>query len=119
PQPPDGELLTSILRESGGTAIAVTAEEIADAAAEFGRAGISASPEGAATLAGLKQLREQGLVGAGERAVLFNTSHAMKYADVPPPHTVPVIDRQSIGKTGASRLRFGDQPQHADEERAT
>lgn len=96
PFPPDGELLTTILKESGGTALAVTAEEIAEAMKRFGAAGVSASPEGAATLAGLHRLRELGLVSKTDRIVLFNTSHALKYLDVPPPPSVPLIDRQAI-----------------------
>jgi threonine synthase len=79
PSPPDGELIVSILRESSGTALTVTAEEIRDAQLAMGRQGISSSPEGAATWAGLMRLLDRGWIGAEEEVVLFNTSHAMKY----------------------------------------
>lgn len=79
PNPPDGGLIVSILRESNGTAVAVTKEEIKEAQASFGKQGISSSPEGSATWAGFIRLVEEGWIGADDEVVLFNTSHAMKY----------------------------------------
>jgi threonine synthase len=79
PNPPDGQLIADILRQSGGTAVAVTADEIRNGAEVLGKHGISASPEGAAAWAGLVRLVEQGVVGPKEEVVLFNTAHAMKY----------------------------------------
>lgn len=79
PNPPDGELIVSILRESGGTALAVSKEEIMRGQAAYGKQGISASPEGAATWAGLLRLLDQGWIRPNDEVVLFNTSHAMKY----------------------------------------
>ncbi|MCI3920966.1 threonine synthase [Paenibacillus sp. TRM 82003] len=79
PNPPDGELLLSILRESGGAAVSVSQEEIREAQAALGRHGLSSSPEGAATWAGLLRLLERGWIRPTEEAVLFHTSHALKY----------------------------------------
>lgn len=79
PNPPDGQLIVSILRSSSGTATAVTPEEIQAAQADMGKFGVSASPEGAATWAALLNLRAQGWIRPKERVVLFNTCHAMKY----------------------------------------
>ncbi|WP_274362790.1 threonine synthase [Paenibacillus thermotolerans] len=79
PNPPDGELIVSILRESGGTAVAVTPEEIRQAQTAFGNQGISSSPEGAATWAGLNRLLDRGWIRKSDEVVLFNTSHALKY----------------------------------------
>ncbi|MFD1020218.1 threonine synthase [Thalassobacillus hwangdonensis] len=79
PSPPDGELITSILRDSNGTAVAVTKEEIKDAQSYFGKYGVSSSPEGSATMAGFKRLVEEGWLSEDDEVVLFNTSHAMKY----------------------------------------
>jgi len=68
------------LRESDGTAVAVTDEEIVAAQAELARSeGIFAAPEGAATLAGLHKLLVEGWVRADERVVLFNTGTGLKY----------------------------------------
>lgn len=72
-------LILRALRESGGGAVAVTDEEARLAAAELGRAGISASIEGGATLAAARQLRKEGLLADGEVVVLFNTAHALVY----------------------------------------
>jgi threonine synthase len=79
PNPPDGELILSILRESGGTALAVTPNEIRQAQATLGKQGISSSPEGSAAWAGLVRLIDQGWIRTNDEVVLFNTSHAMKY----------------------------------------
>lgn len=79
PDPPDGQLIVSILRSSGGTAVAVSSAEIQHAQEEMGRSGISASPEGAATWSALLHLHAQGWIQPKERVVLFNTCHAMKY----------------------------------------
>jgi threonine synthase len=75
-------LMLRVLRQSGGAAVAVTDEQIMDACRHFARGtGILPAPEGGATLAGLLALRERGLVGVGERVVLFNTGSGYKYLD--------------------------------------
>lgn len=75
-------LILRAVRESGGTAIAVTETEIRAAWAEFASAtGIYAAPEGAATLAALKQLQERGQLNPQERIVLFNTGSGLKYLE--------------------------------------
>jgi len=54
-------LILDILRKSGGTAIAVTDEEIMDALRRWAQVeGIFAAPEGAAALAAYRKLRESG-----------------------------------------------------------
>ncbi|TLS49027.1 threonine synthase [Paenibacillus antri] len=79
PNPPDGQLLVRILRETGGTAVEVSADDIRSAQTVMGKLGVSSSPEGAATWAGLAVLLDRGWIGPDEEVVLFNTSHAMKY----------------------------------------
>ncbi|WP_249864292.1 threonine synthase [Paenibacillus konkukensis] len=81
PKPPDGNLVVSIIRETGGTAVAVSKEDIRRAQTELGLQGISSSPEGAAAWAGFARLREAGWIKPAETAVVFNTSHADKYID--------------------------------------
>jgi threonine synthase len=74
-------LILRALRESGGTAVAVSDEEMMDSARLIGRTqGIFACPEGAATLAAFQRLRAQGWIGDEERVVLFNTGSGLKYA---------------------------------------
>jgi len=75
-------LILDALRESGGTAIAVTDEELIDATREIGSAeGVFCAPEGAACLPALRKLIEAGYVKASERVVLFNTGSGVKYME--------------------------------------
>jgi threonine synthase len=75
-------LILQDIRESEGTAVAVSDEEILEAQCRLGISeGIFAAPEGAATLAGLTHLIETGWVHADERIVLFNTGSGLKYLD--------------------------------------
>ena len=76
-------LILRALRESGGTAIAVSDAEMVAAMREFGATeGISAAPEGGATLAALRRLVANGTILPTDRVVLFNTGGALKYLDL-------------------------------------
>ncbi len=68
-----GHAILRVLRESRGTAVAVSEEAIARAFARYGEAGVPAGYESAATLAGLLALRETGEVVGGARVLLLNT----------------------------------------------
>ena len=73
-------LILRAVRDSGGTAIAVTDEEIVEAQLALGGlAGINAAPEGAATYAALSHLAASGFLAGDERVVLFNTGTGLKY----------------------------------------
>jgi threonine synthase len=75
-------LILDALRESKGTAIAVTDAELLKAVGEIGAAeGIFAAPEGAACLPALRHLIEDGFVASGERVVIFNTGSGVKYLE--------------------------------------
>ena len=75
-------IMLDILRKSGGSAIAVTDEELLSATKEIGAAeGIFVAPEGGACLPALKQLIERGEVSRDERVVLFNTGSGLKYLE--------------------------------------
>ena len=76
-------LILRAVRESDGFAIAVSEEEIASAQRDAAREdGFLLCPEGAATLAAWRGALAQGLIGASDRAVLFNCASALKY-DLP------------------------------------
>jgi threonine synthase len=76
-------LILRALRESGGTAVAVSDDEILDATFALGRAtGIWPAPEGGATLAGLLRLKKDGWIKEGESVVLFNTGNGAKYSHI-------------------------------------
>jgi len=73
-------LILDAIRDSGGTAIAVTDAELTAAVAEIGAAtGIFCAPEGAACLPALRKLIDAGQVNSGETVVLFNTGSGIKY----------------------------------------
>ena len=76
-------LILRAVRDSGGTAVAVSDSEIVGAQRTLGRlTGIYAAPEGAATYAAISHLRTSGFLAGHERVVLFNTGTGIKY---PPP----------------------------------
>ncbi|MGE5643478.1 MAG: threonine synthase [Byssovorax cruenta] len=73
-------LILSDLRESDGTAVAVSDKDILKAQSRLGRAeGIFPAPEGAATLVAYEKLLRQNWVAADEKVVLFNTGLGLKY----------------------------------------
>ena len=74
-------LMLRALRESNGTAVAVSDEELMDGANRIARTeGIFAAPEGGATVAAFAKLRARGWIRDGERVVLFNTGSGLSYA---------------------------------------
>jgi threonine synthase len=76
-------LVLRAVRESGGTAVAVSDAAMVDAMIAIGSSeGVSAAPEGGASLAALETLLQRGTIRADETVVLFNTGGALKYLDV-------------------------------------
>ena len=76
-------LILRAIRESGGTALAVGDEQMVRAMRELGRReGISAAPEGGATLCALQVLLQRGVIRPDESVVLFNTGGALKYLEL-------------------------------------
>ncbi len=76
-------LILQALRETGGAALAIEDQAMLEAMYEIATAeGVIACPEGAATLVGLKQLLQQGLLGPDETVVLLNTGSGYKYLDL-------------------------------------
>jgi threonine synthase len=65
-----------------GVVLAVTDEEIVDAKAQVGAYGLGCEPASAATIAGLKHLRADGIIGADERVACVLTGHALKDPNV-------------------------------------
>ena len=75
-------LIIDALHESGGTAIAVSDEDLIAAVKEIGAAeGLFTAPEGAACLPALRMMIEQNLVAENETVVIFNTGAGVKYLE--------------------------------------
>lgn len=76
------QLILQDIYDSHGTAIAVSDESILESQRQLAAMeGIFAAPEGAATLAAIKELIKQKWVHPEERIVLFNTGSGLKYID--------------------------------------
>jgi threonine synthase len=85
-------LILDAVRQSGGTALAITDEEMVEACLLLGQTeGIFAAPEGGATVAAARALRAAGWLGREERVVLFNTGSGLKYP-APVAVAAPVLD---------------------------
>ncbi len=63
---------------TGGVVEKVTDQEILDAKAKIGAGGFGCEPASGATVAGLRHLREAGIVGSDERVVCVLTGHTLK-----------------------------------------
>ncbi|MBN8826058.1 MULTISPECIES: threonine synthase [unclassified Spirosoma] len=82
PRPIGEPLILSVLLESGGTAIAVSDEEMVKGVRELARyEGIFGAPEGGAVWAATKKLLEQGWIQPNERVLLLNTGSGQSYLD--------------------------------------
>ncbi len=78
-------LVIRSVRESGGTAVTVSDEEMVDGLVKMARMeGVFAAPEGGATLAAMRKLVERGLIERDDRVVLLVTGNAHKYLDMLP-----------------------------------
>jgi threonine synthase len=83
PKPYGDVEILEVLRASGGTALALTDEQIFASLKDWARhEGVLLSPEGAAATAAYDRLLATGFLKPEERVVLFNTGSGNKYTDV-------------------------------------
>ncbi|NHN66173.1 pyridoxal-phosphate dependent enzyme, partial [Haloarcula sp. JP-Z28] len=66
------------IRETGGTAVAVSDEEITEAQRDIAGEGVGVEPASAASVAGLRKLRREGEVDSDESVVCLTTGHLLK-----------------------------------------
>jgi threonine synthase len=82
PGPLGDRLILRMLRQTGGTALTVSDEEMLAAGKELASLeGIFAAPEGAATVSAARKLAASGWIRREDRVVLFNTGTGYKYAE--------------------------------------
>ena len=90
-------LILDALRESGGTAVAVSEESISEMQTFAGRTGAGyVSPESAAALAAVPVLRDRGEIDREDEVVVFDCGIGQKY---PPPQDLPdppVVDPSNL-----------------------
>jgi threonine synthase len=73
-------LILDAVRASGGAAVAVSDEAMAEAVLTMGAStGIFAAPEGGAVAAAVPVLLARGVLGPADEVVLFNTGSGLKY----------------------------------------
>jgi len=76
--PRDGVRAVRASKETGGTYITVSDDEILNAIAELGRVGVFAEPAGAAAYAGLVKGSTTGVVGSEDPILVINTGSGLK-----------------------------------------
>jgi threonine synthase len=82
PKPLGDFLILESVRQSGGTAVAVSDEEALDAGlALAAEEGIFAAPEGAACAAAIPKLIASNAVSPADRVVIYNTGAGLKYLE--------------------------------------
>jgi threonine synthase len=69
------------IRATDGTAVAVSDEEITDAQRALAGEGVGVEPASAASVAGLRKLRESGVVDSDEDVACLTTGHLLKDPD--------------------------------------
>jgi threonine synthase len=98
------------LDRCGGVVREVTDQEILDAKAKVGAGGLGCEPASAASVAGAKRLRTEGVIGADERVVCVLTGHQLKdpTATVAYHSADPKTFEDVLGKRGVRRANFAN-----------
>ncbi|WP_436902132.1 threonine synthase [Halovenus halobia] len=66
------------IRQTGGTATAVSDEKITEAQRDLAEEGVGVEPASAASIAGLRKLRSEGVIRDDEQVVCLTTGHLLK-----------------------------------------
>lgn len=94
----------------GGVVREVNDQEIMDAKAKVAAGGLGCEPASAASVAGAKKLRAEGVIGADERIVCILTAHQLKdpTATVAYHSADPKTFEEVLGKRGVRRANFAN-----------
>jgi threonine synthase len=77
-----GRRVLAAIRASGGTAIAISDQDLLEAGILMARTtGIFPAPEGGACVAAARRLVREGFLKPGEQVVAFNTGSGLKYLE--------------------------------------
>jgi threonine synthase len=98
------------LEHCGGVVRDVTDQEILDAKAKVGAGGLGCEPASAASVAGARKLRQEGVIAAGERVVCILTGHQLKdpTATVAYHSTDQKTFDEVLGRRGVRRATFAN-----------
>ncbi|MCU1268197.1 MAG: L-threonine synthase [Acidobacteria bacterium] len=96
---------------TNGRVLSVSEQQIADAKAIIGRDGIGCEPASATTVAGIRQLVQQGKIRAGESVVAVLTGHILKDPDYVMNYHRETLDfEDSSGERKGIHGTFANQP---------
>jgi threonine synthase len=100
------------LEHCGGVVREVTDEEILDAKAQVGRGGLGCEPASAASAAGARALRQEGVIGRSDRVVCILTGHALKdpTATVAYHRADPKSFEEVLSRRGVRQAPFANRP---------
>jgi len=98
------------LEYCGGVVREVTDQEILDAKAKVGAGGLGCEPASAASVAGARKLRQEGIIEPGERVVCILTGHQLKdpTATVAYHSTDQKTFDEVLGQRGVRRATFAN-----------
>lgn len=98
------------LERCGGVVREVTDQDIMDAKAKVGAGGLGCEPASAASVAGARKLRQEGVISAGERIVCILTGHQLKdpTATVAYHSTDQKTFDEVLGQRGVRRAMFAN-----------
>ena len=98
------------LERCGGVVREVSDQEMLDAKAKVGAGGLGCEPASAASVAGTKKLRQEGIIGSDERVVCVLTGHQLKdpTATVAYHSADPKTFEEVLGKRGVRRAMFAN-----------
>lgn len=101
-------IILDIVRRSGGTAIAISDEEMLASLLEWSRdEGIFLCPEGAAATAAYDKLIASGFLKPSDEVVIFNTGTGLKYIDVVSPAMGIKRETNDSGAAKPAERRIG------------
>jgi threonine synthase len=98
------------LDRCGGVVREVSDQEVLDAKAKVGAGGLGCEPASAASVAGARKLRQEGVLGADERVVCVLTGHQLKdpTATIAYHSTDPKMFEEVLGSRGVRRASFAN-----------
>ena len=103
-RPNDGTMAIRAIKESGGTGVKVSDDEMKQAVVELARAtGVFAEPAAAGTFAGFKRMCRSNRIGSSERVLLMITGNGLK--DIEAPRSLvgsPITVRPDIDELAAA-----------------
>jgi threonine synthase len=109
------------LEKCGGVVREATDQEMLDAKAKVAAGGLGCEPASAMSVAGLKKLRQEGVIAPSDRVVCVLTGHALKDPDITVAYhsADPKAFEAKLGVRGVRRANFANRavqvPNHLDE----